>query len=248
VPGTCSGHSSGTLDSGGGQRHHRPRAPAITRLEEDPLPRRQTRGPTRDVRPARAGTPARRRRWPRAAGAAALALGAAFALWFARSPRAPAPADPAAGLDPERAYEIGIGLAKSNRCMESLPYFLRAAEAPGGTTWRVRHDYSSALHNAAHESRTVAGHGRRVARSSVERIAMMRESLRQLDLAAAIAGAARDRAFIEAIRGTTLETWGFPLDALECYQRAFPEEFAKSVALQTELARRLGAGGGGSRS
>jgi Aromatic-ring-opening dioxygenase LigAB, LigA subunit len=28
--------------------------------------------------------------------------------------------------------------------------------------------------------------------------------------------------------------------ALECYKRAFPDEFARSVALQEELARRLG--------
>ena len=31
--------------------------------------------------------------------------------------------------------------------------------------------------------------------------------------------------------------------ALECYKRAFPEEFAKSAALQAEHARRLAAGG-----
>src|SRR5262245_8401751 len=36
--------------------------------------------------------------------------------------------------------------------------------------------------------------------------------------------------------------------ALECYKRAFPEEFAKSAVLQDELARRLGAGDGASVS
>jgi protocatechuate 4,5-dioxygenase alpha chain len=36
--------------------------------------------------------------------------------------------------------------------------------------------------------------------------------------------------------------------ALECYKRAFPEEFAQSAALQDELARRLGAGDGASVS
>ena len=151
---------------------------------------------------------------------AVLALGAAAGLWFARGTRAPVPADPAAGLDPVRAYQIGLRLGQSKRFMESVPYFRRAAEAPGGSTWQVRHDYSSALHNAAHESHRVGRFGHRLARSSVERIAMMRESLRQLDLAAADAGAARDRAFIEAMRGNTLATWGFPLDALQCYQRA----------------------------
>jgi tetratricopeptide (TPR) repeat protein len=149
-----------------------------------------------------------------------LVFGAAAGLWFARGSRAPAPADPAAGLDPVRAYEIGLRLGQAKRFMESVPYFRRAAEAPGGSTWQVRHDYSSSLHNATLESRMVGRYGHRLARSSVERIAMMRESLRQLDLAAADAGAARDRAFLEAIRGNTLATWGFPLDALACYQRA----------------------------
>ena len=36
--------------------------------------------------------------------------------------------------------------------------------------------------------------------------------------------------------------------ALECYKRAFPEEFARSAALQDDLARRLGAGDGASVS
>jgi protocatechuate 4,5-dioxygenase alpha chain len=35
--------------------------------------------------------------------------------------------------------------------------------------------------------------------------------------------------------------------ALECYKRAFPDEFAKSAALQAEHARRLGTDAGGVR-
>ena len=189
-------------------------------MRRNPLSRRQTHGPNRDARPAGAPRPSRPRRWPRAVWVTALALGAAAGLWFARGPHAPAPADPAAGLDQARAYEIGLRLGQSKRFTESLPYFRRAAEAPGGSTWQMRHDYSSSLHNATLESRTVGRFGHRLARSSVERIAMMRESLRQLDLAAVSAGAARDRAFIEAIRGNTLATWGFPLDAIQCYHRA----------------------------
>lgn len=90
----------------------------------------------------------------------------------------------------------------------------------GSATWVVHLDYSSALANAALESRTVARFGRRVVRSSIERVALVRESLRQLDLAAAMADAPHDRAVIEVARGETLETWGFPYDALECYRRA----------------------------
>ncbi|HEY6866951.1 MAG TPA: hypothetical protein VI792_06825, partial [Candidatus Eisenbacteria bacterium] len=134
--------------------------------------------------------------------------------------RAPAPADPAAALDPDAAYARALALGQARRCVASLPYFRRAAEAPGGVAWQISHDYSSALANAALEGRTVAGLGQRVVRSSVERVAMMRESFRQLDIAEANAGAAHDRAFLEAVRGNTLATWGFPLEAIECYHRA----------------------------
>jgi tetratricopeptide (TPR) repeat protein len=150
----------------------------------------------------------------------ALLAAAAVALWLARGRRAPAARDGAAALDPSAAYEIGLKLGRAGRYTESLPYFRRAAEAPGGTTWQVRHDYSSTLHNATLESRMLGRFGQRISRSSVERVAMMHESLRQLDLAEADAGSRRDQAFLEAMRGNTLATWGFPLDALACYARA----------------------------
>ena len=185
--------------------------------------RRPTRVPHRDARRASAGQPATarraRRRAPAIAAAALLAV-AAIALWVTRGGRAPAPADPAATLDPVVAYNIGLRLGRSNRYAASLPYFRRAANAPGGTTWQIRHDYSSSLHNATLESRMLGRFGQRVTRSSIERVAMMHESLRQLDLAQTDAGSARDRAFLEAMRGNTLATWGFPLEALACYGRA----------------------------
>lgn len=185
--------------------------------------RRPSRVPNRAARPATSAGPAPPRRKPGVAlavGAVALVAAAALALWFARGGRAPAPVDPAAALDPMVAYNIGLRLGRVNRFAESLPYFRRAADVPGGTTWQARHDYSSSLHNATLESRMIGRFGQRVTRSSVERVAMMHESLRQLDLAQADAGSAHDRAFLEAMRGNTLATWGFPLEALACYGRA----------------------------
>lgn len=183
--------------------------------------RRPARAPNRD--PRRAGTepPPTRRRMARVALVlGAWALLAAAALWAVRGSRPPAPVDPAAKLEPAVAYNIGLKLGRSSHFIESLPYFRRAAEAPGGGTWQIRHDYSSSLHNAALESRMVGRFGQRITRSSVERVAIMHESLRQLDLAQTVAGSVRDRAFLEAMRGNTLATWGFPLDALACYARA----------------------------
>jgi tetratricopeptide (TPR) repeat protein len=145
----------------------------------------------------------------------ALVAAAAIALWLARGLRAPATRDAAAALDPLAAYGVGLKLGRAGRYTESLPYFRRAAEAPGGTTWQVRHDSNATL-----ESRMIGRFGQRVSRSSVERVAMMHESMRQLDLAETDAGSARDRAFLEAMRGNTLATWGFPLEALACYARA----------------------------
>lgn len=196
--------------------HPRPEEASVSR-------RRPSRVPNRAARPAGTEGPAPPRRKPGVAlaiGAVALAAAAAFALWVALGRRAPSPVDPAATLDPVVAYNIGLKLGRASRFAESLPYFRRAADAPGGTTWQARHDYSSSLHNATLESRMIGRFGQRVTRSSVERVAMMHESLRQLDLAQAEAGSAHDRAFLEAMRGNTLATWGFPLEALACYGRA----------------------------
>jgi len=185
--------------------------------------KRPSRAAPRDLRRPPAERPAATRRgpgvaWALAAAAALTALGLAW--WLGRGGAPRRPGDPAAGLDPVAAYEAGIRLGREERYTESLPYFRRAAEAPGGSTWQVHHDYSSSLHNAALESRKVGRYGQRVTRSSVERVAIMHESFRQLDLARAVAGSRRDQAFIEAMRGNTLVTWGFPLDALACYGRA----------------------------
>jgi hypothetical protein len=186
------------------------------------LTRPRHRTPGRAPRPAgRPPSPRpRRRRTALAIGLAVLAAaGIAVALRLRPLGGPPAPPDPAAGLDPRTAVARGLALAQAGHDNQSLPYFRHAAVA-GSATWVVHLDYSSALANAALESRTVARFGRRVVRSSIERVALVRESLRQLDLAAAMADAPHDRAVIEVARGETLETWGFPYDALECYRRA----------------------------
>jgi tetratricopeptide (TPR) repeat protein len=158
------------------------------------------------------------------------------ALRLGRPGGPPAPPDPAAGLDPPTAFARGLELAQAGHDNQSLPYFRHAAVA-GSATWVVHHDYSSALANAALESRAAGRFGQRVVRSSIERVALVRESLHQLDVAAALADAPRDRAVIEVSRGETLETWGLPYDALECYRRAIALDPAAA-----RLAPRVSAG------
>ena len=186
------------------------------------LTRQRRRVPARAPRPAHRPPPPRRRRhaaWLATALAALAVAGVAAALRLHVLGGPPGPPDPAAGLDPMTAFARGLALARAGHHSEGLPYLRRGARA-ASATWVVHHDYSAALANAALESRRVGRFGQRVVRSSVERVALLRESLHELDLAAASADAPHDRAVIEVARGETLETWGFPYDALECYRRA----------------------------
>ncbi len=187
-------------------------------MSRRPRPRPSPPGARRGAPPPPA-RPRGRRFAARALVLAAVAAVAVAAVWLTRGARAPQPADPLATLDPEQAYRRGVDLARAGHYVQSVPYFRRAADTPGAP-WQVRHDYSSSLHNAAMESRTLGRVGLRAVRSSVERVAMVRESLRQLDLAEPGATSPRDRAFLELERGSTLSAWGFPLEAAECYRRA----------------------------
>lgn len=166
---------------------------------------------------------------PRRAGAIAprwLALaallgfaGGAIGWWVNRPappPAAPGAPDPAAGLDLAGANAAAIRLVGEGRHVESLPYFRRQLELLDAPVWAAHKDYASALHNAAAESGT---HGP-ATRSSLERIALLAESLRQLDLAAALTDRPGERAALLADGAHTFEFWGMPWDALDRLHRA----------------------------
>jgi hypothetical protein len=78
-----------------------------------------------------------------------------------------------------------------------------------------------------------------VTRSSFERVALMRESLAQLDLAMRLAGTPARRALVHANRAHHLVTWGFPREALQEFDLAEAEEPGAWRAVADGLSERL---------
>ena len=127
---------------------------------------------------------------------------------------------PAEAMDPVEAEAVGSALTRQKRFHESLPYYRRIVEGYG-TVWLAHANYSSALHNAAQESHVHLGRLEPAARSSVERMDLMAVALREQDLAELHASSASERALAHFQHGQTLQTWGFPLEALVEYEEAW---------------------------
>jgi len=138
---------------------------------------------------------------------------------FRSRPLAVSPRHPAESMDPAEAETAGYALFQRGHYQEGLPYYRRVVDQ-FGAEWMAHVNYSSGLHNAAQESRRHLGRLEPAMRSSFERIGLMGLSLEEEDLAEFHARVAHDRALAVYFRGQTLETWGFPLDALAEYRRA----------------------------
>ena len=120
------------------------------------------------------------------------AIAAALALMrWPRATRPPTSLDSLADMDPAKAYALALRL-----------------------------NYAAALNNAALQARRIGGADLPASRASFERAAMLRESLRQLELAERLAPDPRVRAAVRDARGGNLELWGFPWEALEDYREA----------------------------
>jgi len=173
--------------------------------------------------------------------------GGAIAWWANRAPqepREPAAPDPAASLDLAAANAAAIALVSEGRHLESLPYFRRQLALLDRPVWAAHKDYASALHNAAAES---GAHGP-ATRSSLERIALLAESLRQIDIAAGLADRPAEQAALLADRAHTLAFWGMPWDALDHLQRAAalpgaaPSIARRAAETRVLLGQPLGSG------
>jgi hypothetical protein len=177
---------------------------------------------------ARSGAPTRRAagRSPWLWAAAVLAV-ISLAGWFllrsrvvARAPDSGATAGPAATLTPQVAYQTGLRMAQAGYHMESLPYFRRALEGKPLTAWVVHLNYAGALYNVGLEVRDRHGVAVPATRSSIERVAMMREALAELDIAERLATNPHDRAIAIRSRAERLQIWGFPWDAFAQLRQA----------------------------
>jgi hypothetical protein len=149
--------------------------------------------------------------------AVALIAGAVVML-RARRPAAPAPALPP-WPDADAAYVEGVELARHGRYLASLPALRYAAEHRFDM-WQLPADYATALLNAVHEGRVRHGLQEFAVRSSYERVAMVAEALRYLDLAERRATQPRDLAEVRRIRAQFMKVWGFPWNAFVLYREA----------------------------
>ena len=138
---------------------------------------------------------------------------------------APARADDPATMDAVSAYREANRLLAVNRLRESLPYFRRALSQVTTDFCEIHYYYGVALGALSMQYASRAGGDFPATRSSVERIGLASESLRQLTRAAELARDAAAGSSVRRYRSEVLTAWGFPwesLSALEEAERAIP--------------------------
>ena len=155
---------------------------------------------------------------------------------------APARADDPATMDAVSAYREANRLLAVNRLRESLPYFRRALSQVTTDFCEIPYYSGVALGALSMQNASRAGGDFPATRSSVERIGLASESLRQLTRAAELARDAAAGSSVRRYRSEVLTAWGFPwesLSALEEAERAIPGNgwAAKQRARYVEVMR-----------
>ena len=194
--------------------------------------------PRRPLRPAESrkrgrppASPPRPRRSRRATfgiGVIAAALLAASAIvWLPRTRigqhPAPPPPDPYAGLHPQQVYDMAVRLQRERRFTESLPLFRAALKRLQTDFMEIHRDYAAALYSASFELRP-GPQGQPWARSSLERVQMVQEALRQMERAQGFDLTPEQRATLRNSTGVFMFAWGFPWETLIQYQGAYEAE------------------------
>lgn len=174
-----------------------------------------------------------------------LALGVlalAFAFLRGRPQGRVASADPVASMDGMEALRTGTQMGSRGDYEHSLPY-LRRALAANPDSWEARFNLASSLANTALQARRHLGRDEPVTRSSADRLALLRESERELETAFAQARTPHEAALAMWTKGNLYRSWGLPADALVCARRALelepgPTSAAWLVAkLEADFAR-----------
>ena len=133
---------------------------------------------------------------------------------------APARADDPATMDAVSAYREANRLLAVNRLRESLPYFRRALSQVTTDFCEIHYYYGVALGALSMQYASRAGGDFPATRSSVERIGLASESLRQLTRAAELARDPAAGSSVRRYRSEVLTAWGFPWEALSSLEEA----------------------------
>lgn len=158
------------------------------------------------------------------AAACALVLAGviAWALW-PRDRRQPAIAPAADALDampPGAAYDSALVLAHSGHTVQSLPLYRRALRGVQNDFWQLHANYGSALYNLTIQ--TMERRGVRIGRtrSTIERAALIRESILESERARALAPSARERATAFRLLGQVAHVYGLPWETFVAHREA----------------------------
>ena len=162
----------------------------------------------------------RRGRGTRLAWFAALALIAAVLVLREPWGRSQAPHDPYAGMGAPALAESAWGLIRIGRSTEAIPFiarFERLAPATGSDfAWGFAMTYS----NATLQVQEQDGLAIPATRSSVERVALAHEFLRQLDAGERRATDSEQKRNFFVARAGLIALWGFAREGYADYRRA----------------------------
>jgi tetratricopeptide (TPR) repeat protein len=145
---------------------------------------------------------------------------AGLAWWRLLAVRVPEQRMGGLGVDRETANRTALALGRQGRHQESIPYFREVVRQDPGSG--IAHEnLGSALGNGAQQVRTHLGKTDNANRSSVERIAMLKETIAETERARQLARTDPQRVYSLLEQGRTLYTWGFPIDALDRMRAAY---------------------------
>jgi tetratricopeptide (TPR) repeat protein len=156
--------------------------------------------------------------------------------WWTRRPSPPAGgAGPHPAGSHDEASQAGLDLAHAGRHLEAIAYFREAVRFEPSDPL-AHENLASGLGNGAQQARVHLGKTDNAVRSSVERIAMMRETMAETDAAQRLARTRGERVLALLEQGRTLYSWGFPVDALARMRKA--AEIAPDMAVvQTSVSK-----------
>ena len=153
-------------------------------------------------------------------------------------PPAPALPDSRLRLRPEEAFARASQLTSAGDARGSLPFYRHAFSFHGAPP-QAYVGYSDGLHNAAMQSRSLFGVPGMATSSSLERVALLRQSLAELDTAENLAKTPSGRALVHASRANRFVIWGLPWEALVEFSKAEADQPGQWQAVADELSERL---------